>query len=379
MNQTTSTPHGFGVGREPFFTSFTFVSSRRLGAALAASFALLAAPLDAATVNWTAPSSTNLAGAANWSGGSAPTLADEVVFTTVPQSSLTTGNTLNWGRLVWNSGGSATIRIAQNQSSNRVINLGGTADTTAALAAGGAAGDLIVIGSGVGSGRLTISNEVSEGGTGRLIVITQSNGNINVVDADTVFALTAEVRGDFALTKTGLGTLTLGYNGALGASRTFTVAEGVLNANHSQSLGAGHVLLSGGTLTINEGAVGSLSLATGKNFSLTHGTLQLTLSSSVSYDRINGQGSGVFSITGGTLDLGDSVADYGVSYSIFSGFASGSISGLTIVNYDPAYVPLLGADGVLSFTPVTIPEPSAYATLAGVLGLVLAALRRRRP
>jgi len=340
--------------------------------------AALAVPASAEIRNWIAPSSINLNGPSNWSGGVVPSLTDEVVFTNVPQSVLSTGNTLNWGRLVWNSTGNTTIRISDNQSSNKVINLGGATDSTAAEAAGGTANDLIVIGSGVGSGTLTISNEGSSGTSNRLIVMVQKSGSINVVNADTVFVHTAELRGDYALTKTGLGTLTLGYNGGLGASHTFTIASGTVNANHVQSLGAGNVLVSGGTLTINEDAVGSVNMGVGKHFTLNGGTLQLTLSSDVAYDRINGQGSGVFTINGGIIDLGNSVANYSVSYSVFNGFASGSINGLTFINYDPAYIPQLSADGVLSFTPAAIPEPSTYAAMAGAVGLVLAALRRRR-
>src|SRR5690606_32484474 len=114
-------------------------------------------------------------------------------------------------------------------------------------------------------------------------------------------------------------------------------------------------------------AVGSVNMGVGKHFTLNGGTLQLTLSSDVAYDRINGQGSGVFTINGGIIDLGNSVANYSVSYSVFNGFASGSINGLTFINYDPAYIPQLSADGVLSFTPAAIPEPSTYAAMAGAV------------
>lgn len=102
---------------------------------------------------------------------------------------------------------------------------------------------------------------------------------------------------------------------------------------------------------------------------MTGGTWALQLAEGA--DQITG--SGMFSITGGTLDLGGGEIDYDQSYTLFSGFSSGSVSGLTISNYSSEFLASLGDDGVLSFT--AVPEPGIM--MLGAL-VPVAFLRRRR-
>ena len=194
------------------------------------------------------------------------------------------------------------------------------------------------------------------------------------------------------LTKTGTGIMTLSgantYTGgttvsagtlALGTATTLQSATGAVIVNGgtltssvaSTTLG-GNLTLSGGSLAANGTGAGTIVLAANKSFSMTSGTFTYSLN-----DTITGSGTGTFDITGGIFDLTNSITDYGIAYTIFSGFSSGSISGLTFTNYDTAtYAANLGTNGQLTFS--AIPEPATYAALAGLGVLGLAIYRRRR-
>jgi autotransporter-associated beta strand protein len=238
------------------------------------------------------------------------------------------------------------------------------------------------------SGLLTLSNATSitsAAGSARGVVLTGA-GNIAVNGAITLGSATT-----LTLDKQGSGTATLSgantYNGAttvsagtlaLGSATTLQSATGAVTVNGgtlsssvaSTALG-GSLTVSGGSLTANGASAGTIVLAANKNFSMTTGTFTYSLG-----DTITGSGTGTFGITGGTFDLTNSISNYGITYSIFSGFSSGSVSGLTFANYDTTnYIASLSNAGQLSFS--AIPEPSTYAALAGVLALGAVIIRRR--
>ena len=106
-----------------------------------------------------------------------------------------------------------------------------------------------------------------------------------VVGADTVAEIEAEIRGEGALVKTGEGTLTL--SGANTLTGTLEVREGTLAAASQGALGAGDVVVAGGTLEISGSFVelasgatltleeaGAVSVANGARFEIL-GTLDL--------------------------------------------------------------------------------------------------------
>jgi autotransporter-associated beta strand protein len=192
-------------------------------------------------------------------------------------------------------------------------------------------------------------------------------GNVNVAGitiSSVNYTATLSLTNAFALS-TATGTVSVNALGIL----TSTVA----NTNLGGSL-----TLAGGTISPNGTSAGLLTLTAG-NFSMTSGTLMLTLTNTTSFDEIASNGAGVFSLTGGTLDLGGVTAAAGNSYQVLNGFASGTVSGIMITDYmtGDGSQPVLNSSGLLTF--VAVPEPGTVALFAyaGLLGLTFAAVRRR--
>ncbi|EDY20457.1 autotransporter-associated beta strand repeat protein [Chthoniobacter flavus Ellin428] len=208
-----------------------------------------------------------------------------------------------------------------------------------------------------------------------------------------------------ALTKIGSGTQTLSgantYTGATTVSAGTLVVSGSLNGTANVNVASGATLASGATGSITAatagniivngtlapgglGSVGTLTLALGA------GSLSFASGSTLALD-ISGTNSGevAFSSTGDwllgsdnlTLSLsGLTPADYGNTYTVFhnvttSGFNLAGITGYDTADY-LANFNQVGSDYQLSFT--AIPEPSAFASLFGGLGLLVAWRRRNR-
>lgn len=124
------------------------------------------------------------------------------------------------------------------------------------------------------------------------------------------------------------------------------------------------------------GTVGSFTVAAGQAFAVTGGTLNFDLLSSVSFDQILGSGSGTFSLTDATLAL-SGLTSVGGTYQLFDGFGGVNvITNLTITGLAAGWTADLDITGLLTVS--AVPEPSAYAAIAGAVLLGVAALRRRR-
>lgn len=232
-----------------------FAIPRRL--ALFFAIAAVSAPaVHAETRTWVSNAGSSLPTGARWSGGVAPTTSDEAVFSTlVPPALLTTGNTLTWGNLVWNTAGSSTIQLGDGASGNRIFTLSGGGGSSAAIAAGGATGDLIVMGTESAGQTLTISNQPNSSSF-TLILALGASGNFNVVNANSSLVISSALQGNFDLTKTGAGTLTLSGANTFGNGNTFTLSEGRLNINSTNALGSA---AAGSTFVINGGSIDNTS------------------------------------------------------------------------------------------------------------------------
>lgn len=169
------------------------------------------------------------------------------------------------------------------------------------------------------------------------------------------------------------GTLLLG--GSLNNTSSVTVSGGTLNSNAANvNLGAGAVSMSAGIIDIRGSAAGKFTLAAGQSFTTTGGTIKFDLGTGT--DQIAGSGIGTFSLTNTTLALTLGAGfSYANTYTLFSGFTSGALSGVSISGYDTSnYSASLNNAGVLSFT--AVPEPSTMAL--GAIGVAVIAFRLRR-
>lgn len=279
--------------------------------------------------------------------------------------------------------------------SDATVSLGGGGDLLTWNTAGFiATNQMLILGADTADKTVDFQNKISFAGDLRTVKV--NNGSA-AIDAKLSGVLSDSATTIGGLIKDGAGTLLITgantYQGntlvkagnlMLGTATTMASATGditvytggTLSSNVAATALGGGVVLEGGALDVNGTGVGSMTLAASRNFSLTSGTILLTLASSTSYDQILGSGSGTFTLTDGTLDLQNVVADYTATYNILSGFTSGSISNLNIVGYDSTdWNATLSNSGALSF--VAVPEPSSLALL-GMAGLTTLALYRRR-
>ena len=168
------------------------------------------------------------------------------------------------------------------------------------------------------------------------------------------------------------GSLVVSNASAVAGSGNVSIHSGATLTSTVANFNAKALTLAGGNLNLNGTSSGTVTLAANSSFSMTGGIWSLNLASNT--DQIKGSGSGTFSISGGTLDLGGGAINYASTYNLLSGFASGSVADLTFTNFDSFhFAPSLSNSGVLSFSEV--PEPaSAIAGVAVLAGM----LRRRR-
>ncbi|HEY9248014.1 MAG TPA: autotransporter-associated beta strand repeat-containing protein [Rariglobus sp.] len=250
-------------------------------------------------------------------------------------------------------------------SSNAIMRVRGTGGVATISVAGGATLGVQV--------NLRINNPSAGTNTLRMtgagnFTVNGTNGKITDKDLTNLTAFKHD----------GTGTVT--FSNANTYTGGTTLNSGTLVAENAGALGGGAVTVSGGALDLNGAGALTLSLASGKNFTMSAGTLSFNLGTSS--DQIASAGSAGFTLSGGTLALTlGSGFDYNNDYQLFSGFSSGlsSVSGLTISGYDTVnYTASLSTAGLLEFTATSIPEPSTYAVIVGGFVLAGCVARRRR-
>jgi autotransporter-associated beta strand protein len=180
----------------------------------------------------------------SWSGHVIPTSRDEAVFDVVKSDIFSTG-ALNFGNIVWNNNTSASIAL-NAKGITRFLTLSGDVVGEATIKAGGAEGDLLLMGENAKSN--TLKFEALKG-NGELQIKLDADGNFHVLNAEATLDMSIVVTGDKSLTKTGEGTLIFGagntYTGAT------TVKSGTLKANATNALGATKVIdVQGGSLLV---------------------------------------------------------------------------------------------------------------------------------
>ena len=228
----------------------------------------------------------------SWAEHVIPTSRDEAVFDVVKSDIFSTG-ALNFGNIVWNNNTSASIAL-KAKGITRYLTLSGDVVGEATIKAGGAEGDLLLMGENAKSN--TLKFEALKG-NGELQIKLDADGNFNVLNAEATLDMSIVVTGDKSLTKTGEGTL------IFGASNTYTgattIKSGTLKANATNALGATKVIdVQGGSLlvaasdTLNDKAdilIGNAKLEmVGKDITEYVGALTLTGNSVIDVRELEG-------------------------------------------------------------------------------------------
>jgi len=218
---------------------------------------------------------------------------------------------------------------------------------------------------------------------------------VGALNTSTTFA--GFIKSTNTFTKTGTGTLTLSNNGNIYTGATVinqgTLAvTGALTATSSTTINSGGTLAgtgtisSSGTVTLNSGGiVAPGATLTLKNLTWASGGTLLAATTDGVGSHLLSLGSGTLTKSGtGTYDV-----DFGgvtfsspytytlITYGAESGYSSGDFTAVDATFGPNAIGAFTAGPTSLTYTISIVPEPSAFALLAGSLGLLIA-LRRRR-
>lgn len=300
----------------------------------------------------------------NWGLGHVPTVTEDAVFTA------TTGiRTFNNGNLTVGSfnvtaaTGTFTIRNATNNTTS-TLTLGGAGDLGNGVS--GTAADLLYAATG---STFTITGV---NGTNALVnVVLGQSGNFNAAGTINVSSVISDGGNNFAVTKTGAGTLALQGANTYGGGTT--LSTGTLSIENNSAIGTGAFTINGGTITNGGGS--AVTLATnnaqtwGGNFSYagTTGTNNLNLGNGA----VTMTGSRTITVNGttSTLTVGGSIGDGGNAFSLTKGSSgtgtlilngANTYSGGTIISGGTL---IANADGALGGGNVSLTGSTVRLTL----------------
>lgn len=244
-------------------------------AASALAVACYALPAEAATCTWTGATNASWKTGTNWSGtgctgGSGPPTGSTLTFPS-GASNLSTNNntTANNTYTIVISGAGYTL-------AGNAIKLGGDLTDSSA------------------SGSTTIS----------LSMTMTAARTITVTNAAETLTVSGVVGGNFALTKSGSGTLTLSGTNTYG---TTTISAGVLSVSKDTNLGKAPGSATAGSLTFNGGTLAttaSYTVSANRGFAFTStGTIDVASGTTLTYGGTAAGSAGLTLIDSGTLVL----------------------------------------------------------------------------
>ncbi len=361
-----------------------------------------------------------LTGANDFTGNvsiSAGVLTVSIVGDIGAASNLGAGSTINFGNGSFAGGGTLDYTGAGG-SSNKEIRLNGTNTSSNSTGA--------ILSNGSGAIQFTDTGDVVSG-TSSSGVKTFTLGGANT-GANRFDGRINQINQEVRLTKSGSGTWILTanhtYSGVTTVSGGTLINQGSLG-NSIVTVASGATLGGGGSfggpVTVNtDGKLGAyqdspgvmtiannLTLATGSafNFALIADSAS-AINRGVAFNGVDITGSGILDIAAGTtlnlvfngagstVDFTGSFWTSNQSWVLFDNTNTPTIAssaifdsitvtndafGNTLTGEIGAFsVAQVGDDIYLTFTTAAIPEPSAYASLAGLTGLLAVALRRRR-
>ncbi len=238
------------------------------------------------------------------------------------------------------------------------------------------------------SGTLTQAGKITTNGRGNNAGATNTLTNSGAWKVDGLAAVIEKATNNNALDPTFVNTAIGVFSGASSADR--------IDFDHLQTAGTNLAFTNSGVIAAGDGTGGS-GLASVGTLTLVDFAITNTATASFAFD-LGGAGAGQFDVIileSGSLDFTDATLDIqlvngfapGASFDldIFStdapGSVTGTLAGLTVngvenSDYTFTYDNVTGV-GTLSFAGTAIPEPSAFALLAGLATLGLTLARRR--
>ncbi len=206
--------------------------------------------------DYTGAGAGNVTTGSNWSLGHVPTVTEDAVLSVTGIKNYGTGATVGSpvtvGSLnVTATAGTFSIRNNTTGATNAILTLGGAGNLGNGVS--GTAADLLYANTG---STLQLIGSNGSTGTGVLNVVLGQSGNFNAAGTIAINSVISDGGNNFAVSKTGAGTLTLAGANTYGGGTT--LSTGTLNITNSGT-SATNSAIGTGTFTINGGTISNTS------------------------------------------------------------------------------------------------------------------------